>query len=314
MAFLLDRGARLSYPAQIERQALAHLVAGRFNPGDRLPSVRQMARDLGISRTTAERIQDVLCETMLAEIRPRSGAFVASPDSISRRNGALRVQALYEFLKRTIADAQQLGLDARRLAQLVGAFDEGKREVLGRAACFPVIATRDTFECMVACLGEGFPARLLHLSPDARPSNVPRHTRYLLSGYYLRGRARKLAEAVGCALLYIRYNVTLLDQAMAIPPNEFRYFLTRDADNAETTRGFLGSAYPEIPTSTYAVMRAQQWLDMPAHVQDGGAELWATITAAPLLKHIVASDRVHILHPLLADDLIDELRCLALLG
>lgn len=314
MAFLLDRGARLSYPAQVERQALAHLVAGRLNPGDRLPSVRQLARDLGISRTTAERIQDVLCETMLAEIRPRSGAFVASPDGISRRTGALKVQALYEFLKRTIADAQQLGLDARRLAQLVGAFDEGKREVVTSEACFPVIATRDTYECMVACLGEGFPARLHHLSPDARPLSVPRHTRYLLSGYYLRGRARKLAEAVGCSLLYIRYNVTLLDQAMTIPAGECRYFLTRDADNAETTRGFLASAYPEISTTRYAVMPAQQWLSMPSRGRDDHCELWPTITAAPLLKNVVSPERVHILHPLLADDLIDELRCLALLG
>ena len=313
MAFLLDRQTRLSYPAQVERQLLAHLVAGRLHPGDRLPSVRQLARDLRISRTTAERIQDVLCETMVAEVRPRSGAFVAARDGFAGRIGAVRTQAFYDFLKRTVVEARGLGLEPRRLAQLIAAFDEESRDTSTSETCFPIIATRDAYECMLACLDDGFPARLYHLSPNARPSQVPRHARYLLSGYYLRGRARKVAEAVGCPLLYVRYNVTLLDRAMAIPEQEFRYFLTRDADNAETTRGFLASAYPEVPTCRYSVMPAEQFLDT-ASTADGGGDLWATITAAPLLEGRVAPKRVHILHPLLADDLIDELRCLALLG
>jgi hypothetical protein len=100
---------------------------------------------------------------------------------------------------------------------------------------------------------------------------------------------------------------------VAIPEHEFRYFLTRDADNAETTRGFLASAYPEVPTSRYSVMPAQQFLDADA-AADRGGDLWATITAAPLINGRVAAKRIQILHPLLADDLIDELRCLALLG
>ena len=314
MAFQLDRSNRLSYAAQVQRQALAQLVAGRLHPGDRLPSVRQLARDLGISRTTAERIQDVLCETTLAEVRPRSGAFVANPDGNTKNPQLPGVQAVYEFLKQTIRQARELGVDTDRLAHLIGAFDEdaqtNRRSAL---TSFPVIATRDAYECMVECFDGTFPARLLHLQPAAGPAQFPANARYLLTGYYLRGRARQIADAVKCPLLYVRYNVKLLDSSMAIPSGEFRYFVTRDADNAETTRGFLASAYPEVPTTTYAVMALQEFLKIDPNKRLRGT-VWPTITAAPLLKRIVPEDRTRILHPLLADDFIQELRCLALLG
>ena len=312
MAFLLDRRNRLSYSAQIQRQALAQLVAGRLLPGDRLPSIRELARELHISRTTAERIQDLLCETMFAEIRPRSGAYVAAPDAIARSPDRKRAQELYEFLKRTIFEARRLTLDTGRLVQLIGAFQEGPHAD-ARTIALPVLATRDAYDCLAACLNDEFPARLVHLPPSGRSSDFPRGARYLLSGYYLRGRAEHIAEAVGCSVLYIRYNVRLLNQSMTIPADSYRHFLTRDADNADSTRAFLASAYPEVSGTRYQVCSVDDWLSrQPAGRPDG--DVWPTITAARKLDGHVDPDRVHVLHPLLADDFIDELRCLALLG
>lgn len=314
MAFQLDRRKRLSYAAQVQRQALAQLVAGRLYPGDRLPSVRQLARDLGISRTTAERIQDVLCETTFAEVRPRSGAFVAAVDGVTRNTPTPGVQSVYDFLKKTIRQARQLGLEIDRLAQLISAFDEDTRADRGVApACFPVLATRDAYEGMVACFDAKFPAQLYHLQPTAGPSQFPPNAHYLLSGYYLRGRARKVADAVGCPLLYVRYNVKLLDRAMSGGQDEFRYFITRDVDNAETTRDFLASAYPEVPTSQYVVWPCAEFLAEASKKKLKGT-FWPTITAAPMLRNVVPSERVRVFHPLLADDFIEELRCLSLFG
>jgi len=314
MGFQLDRQNRLSYPAQVQRQALAQLVAGRLHPGDRLPSVRQLARDLKISRTTAERIQDVLCETMLADVRPRSGAYASSPTASAEGRRILRVRETYDFLKRTVIEARQLGLDSQRFAQLIGAFqDDSRHGSPASLPTLPLIATLDTFECMVQCLDSSFPARLEHLLPTAHESEFPHGARYLLSGYYLRGRARKIADAVGCSLVYIRYNVKLLDEAMDIPPGEFRHFITRDQDNAETTRVFLASAYPEIPVGQYSVHAASEWLEDQQSLDRGG-QIWTTVTATALFQNRVARERLRVLHPLVADDFIDELRCLALLG
>lgn len=313
MAFRLDRHNRLSYSLQVQRQALAHLIAGRLRPGDRFPSVRQLARDLGISRTTGERIQNELCDATLAEVRPRSGLFVTSPDDARPRQRLFHVRAVYELVRDTILRARELGLDGVRLSQLIRAFDRQSAETPG-LACFPVIATRDWYECMMACLEEGFPARLVHLDPSAKPSEFPPQAQYLLSGYLLRGRARAMADALGRPLLYVRYNVAVLDRAMTFPAGEFRYFVTRDADNAETTRQFLASAYPEIPTKLYEVVAAADFLDLLSHEPRLRGTVWATITAAPLLGARVPQDRLEILHPLLAADFVEEIRCLALFG
>jgi hypothetical protein len=178
---------------------------------------------------------------------------------------------------------------------------------------FPVLTTRDAYECFAQCLDEAFPARLVHLPPTVRASEFPHGARYLLSGYYLRGRARNVAEAVGCKLLYVRYNVKLLDRAMSVPHGCCSQVLTRDADNAETTRAFLRSAYPEVSPNRYHVCPVDEWF---ATGGDGGVDgtIWPTVTAAPKLEGLVDPARVRLLHPMLADDFVDELRCLALLG
>ena len=312
MTFFLDRHSRSPYPRQVVRQAVAQLVAGRLSPGDRLPSVRQLAKELHISRTTAERIHEALCESLLAEVRPRSGAFVAStPVDVALRTDELH--AIYGFLKEIVARARCFGLDEARLLQLLRAFSRGSLDATDGRTVFPLVATRDFFECVSRCFGADFPARLVHVSPDSRDVRLPPYTRYLLSSYYMRARAQKLAESFRCSLLYVRYNVTLLDESMRIPPGQHRYFLTRDNDNALTTSVFLASAYPEVPARRYTVQTVDDWL-AARPVTNARGQIWATVTAAERLRERVDPARLHILHPVLADDFVDELRCLALLG
>ena len=313
MSFLLDRKSTLTYAAQIQRQAEAQLVAGRLSPGARLPSVRQLARQLQISRTTAERINETLCQAMLAEIRPRSGAFVAAPQG-ARIPGTQWAHAVYDFLTQTITQAEQLGIDPQRLAQLVGALSHDTASRTGQmCATFPLVATRDACECMARCLGDTVAIEFVHVSPTAPQVEVPRSSRYVLSGYYMREEARKIAEALGSQLIYVRYNVSLLDRSMAIPSTEHRYFVTRDADNAKTTRVFLASAYPEVPVQRYSVLPVDEWLNDEA-AKTAKGQVWPTITAADRIKPHVSRARFRLLHPLLADDFVEELRCLALCG
>jgi DNA-binding transcriptional regulator YhcF (GntR family) len=314
MGFFLDRRSPIPYAAQVQRQAMAQLVAGRLRPGDRLPSVRQFARDLHISRTTAERIQDALCRSMVAELRPRSGAYVAWPDTIERTAATEHAHEVYNFLKEVVTRSRLLGLDPARLAELVGSFEEGGApRGAQRPVLLPVVATREGYETITQCVDDDFPARFVHISPIAPEVEMPRRARYLLSTYYMRERALKIAEALGCSLLCVRYNVKLLNESMTIPPGEHRYFITRDADNAETTKVFVASAYPEVPASRYTILPVEEWLALPRH-QDRGGGVWATVTAAPMIERRVAPQRLRVLHPMLAPDFIDELRCLALFG
>jgi DNA-binding transcriptional regulator YhcF (GntR family) len=139
MSFLLDRHSRLPFAAQVQQQAEAHLVAGRLHPGDRLPSVRQLARQLGISRTTAERIHETLCEATLAQSRPRSGAFVATRETEWSKQTEW-AQTVYAFLKSTVQRARELGLDATRLSELLHALgQENWSPSTDTLAVFPVL-------------------------------------------------------------------------------------------------------------------------------------------------------------------------------
>jgi DNA-binding transcriptional regulator YhcF (GntR family) len=276
--------------------------------------VRELARQLKISRTTAERIHEALRVAMAVEMRPRRGAYVGpdAADAPESAAGLVRAHAIHALLKESLARAQRLGLDAARLGQLLRLLEQEQAGVRPQTLKqIPLVATADGFECMALSLPRGFPIRLVRVPPNASPAALPRHAPYLLCGYYLRVVARRYAEQMGSALLYVRYNTRLLDEFMAIPADEHRFFLTRDADNAETTRSFLASAYPEVPTQQYTVMAARRWLK--EHVdQDTARPLWATITAVPLLEGHVSPERIHVHHPTLAEDFIDELRCLAL--
>jgi GntR family transcriptional regulator len=317
MGFVLDRHSRLPFSLQVNDQAIAQLVVGRLRPGDRLPSVRLLAQRLRVSRTTAQRILEAWYDASIAEVRPRSGAYVARHAGMDGDQEARRAQETYEFLTQTLARARQLGLSAARLTELISRMDAASADEASAEApaphgpFFPLIATRDWYECVSHCLGDRFPARVVQVSAGGRRPQLPGRARYLLAGFYMHDRARELAGSLGCRLLFVRYNVKLFDRAMAIGAGAHHYIVTRDADNADSTRRFLATAYPEVDPSRYAVWPVATWL--AAHeAQAGSGQVWATITAMPLLRRTVPPPRLHLLHPLLAPDFIDELRSIAL--
>lgn len=309
MGFRLDRASRVSFASQVQRQAVAQFVAGRLQAGDRLPSVRQLARDLSVSRTTAERIQEALNAAMQLRVRPRSGVFFEAPALPDPKGGQdLRwARAFEKLVHDTVARGAALGVSPQQLARVLARI--GRDDVASATTPFtlPLVATRDAFECMRQSLPDDFPVRLLHVPPRATRPALSERPRYLLCGYYLRDRALRLAEALGATVVYVRYNTRRLDEMLAIPPGRHRLIVTRDADNAETTRVFLASAYPEVPASAYTVLPVAE---CPATIPDH-ADVWAYATAAPGVTARTGRTP-ELYHPILADDFIDELRCLAL--
>ncbi len=292
---------------------MAQMIAGRLNPGERLPSVRQLARELAVSRTTAERIHEALCDALLVEVRPRSGVFAASPAAADPTEGLAWAHAVYQLLEETARRGRTMGLSPARLSRLLSTLETGsaaETEARQRVE-LPILATKDAFECMVSCLPDDFPGTLVHLPPSTRPGTLTGRPRYILCGYYLRDRARLIAETTGSSVLHVRYNVTLLEAFMAIPAGEHRHLVTRDADNAETTRGMLASAYPEVPPQHYTVETADAWLQLPASATTHG-QVWVTPTSAGIIADRVASERIRVMHPALAEDFVEELRCLAM--
>lgn len=61
---------------QIRTQIAAHVDSGELQPGDRLPTVRRLADDLGVATNTVARAYRELEATGVIETRGRAGSFV----------------------------------------------------------------------------------------------------------------------------------------------------------------------------------------------------------------------------------------------
>jgi GntR family transcriptional regulator/MocR family aminotransferase len=97
---VLDRRARVPLPAQLARQLTARIRAGGLGPGDRLPSTRALARQLGVHRNTVVAAFDELVAEGWVEARRGSGTFVdralppeLGPPVTGRRGPTLRLIA-----------------------------------------------------------------------------------------------------------------------------------------------------------------------------------------------------------------------------
>src|SRR6478609_4536318 len=74
----LDRAAPGSLPAQLSGRIRELVVAGTLARGDRLPSSRALAADLGVSRAVAEQAYEQLLAEGWLEARRGAGTFVAA--------------------------------------------------------------------------------------------------------------------------------------------------------------------------------------------------------------------------------------------
>lgn len=86
----LDRAAPQSYYRQIYQRFRGAIVAGLLAPGERLPSARALAKELGLARGTVESAYALLAAEGYTQARGQAGT-VVSPDLNAR--GAARASA-----------------------------------------------------------------------------------------------------------------------------------------------------------------------------------------------------------------------------
>jgi DNA-binding transcriptional regulator YhcF (GntR family) len=95
---------------QIRARLAEHVERGELQPGDRLPTVRRLAEDLGVAANTVARAYRELEQAGVIETRGRGGTFVTG-DQVERR----AKQAAADYLAQTNA----LGLSAAEALALV---------------------------------------------------------------------------------------------------------------------------------------------------------------------------------------------------
>ncbi len=102
---------------QIRDQVLRAIGAGVARPGERMPTMRQVAVALRVDLNTVRHAYDALARAGAITVLPARGTFVAErPPTLDREAEAARLD---DFVHQTIARAAANGLDPAEVARRI---------------------------------------------------------------------------------------------------------------------------------------------------------------------------------------------------
>ncbi len=123
MFLRIEKGSAVPISRQIADQIAALCASGGLRPGERLPSVRELARELAVNQNTVLRVYERLSGVGLLEMRHGQGTFVAARSS-GNRLAAHRAR-LVDELRQIARQASGLGLSADELHELLAEAADG---------------------------------------------------------------------------------------------------------------------------------------------------------------------------------------------
>jgi GntR family transcriptional regulator len=111
----IDPEQRRPIYVQIMDEVRRARVLGTLRSGDPLPSVRQLAADLGVNPNTVKQAYHELEREGLVEMRRGQGTYLAN----GAPAGAERKRLLREVAQRALLDAQRHGATPRELVEAI---------------------------------------------------------------------------------------------------------------------------------------------------------------------------------------------------
>lgn len=105
MAFVIDHESGVTLYEQLMSQFREQVAAGTLIAGTRLPTVRQLATDLGVAPYTVARVYRALEADGFVETRGRNGTIVSARDDTTQ---SLLQLAASQYAARAV----ELGIDA----------------------------------------------------------------------------------------------------------------------------------------------------------------------------------------------------------
>ena len=102
---------------QVTQQIIEGIAKGNMKPGDALPSVRNLAADLGVNMHTVNKSYHELEAKGIVTIRAKSGAIIRSVEE--RELTADQLKKIEKNLKPVVAEGLVLGATADQIEHMV---------------------------------------------------------------------------------------------------------------------------------------------------------------------------------------------------
>ena len=119
MYIRIEKGSVVPISRQIAAQIRALCSADTLKPGERMPSVRQLARELGVNQNTVLRVYERLTAAGLLEMKQGRGTFVAG--RMPRNEIRDQRRKFIEEWNQLVRQGRMLGLPDDELHQLLDA-------------------------------------------------------------------------------------------------------------------------------------------------------------------------------------------------
>jgi GntR family transcriptional regulator len=130
MQFSLDMATGVPVYRQIMDQVMACIAAGTLQPGDQLPTVRQMAVDLAVNPNTVIRAYRELELRGVLDTHHGSGTYITQRKL--KRNDAERQRQLSQLVRDFVARAGTAGFTLLELEEALGELrndSQGKKKI-----------------------------------------------------------------------------------------------------------------------------------------------------------------------------------------
>ena len=116
MLLQLDMGSETPIYQQIKTQIIQGIASGKLQPGESLPSVRQLAADIGINLHTVNKAYHLLRDAGVVVIHRQRSVVVA--DRPTPPDHELFLKSLSERLTEIAAEAKTFGVGQPEFVQL----------------------------------------------------------------------------------------------------------------------------------------------------------------------------------------------------
>ena len=127
MKFYLDASSELPNYVQLENQIKTACLHGKLKPGDQLPSIRALAKELSIAIITVKRAYDDLEKEKVIELRQGKGAFIRQIQKNKLKSDA--AEQIEQELSILLSHTEALGISKQEIkTMLLKKLNEYKEE------------------------------------------------------------------------------------------------------------------------------------------------------------------------------------------